>query len=103
MIDRLLLMLNDIDYRVRLSFARRVGVLFQTWDGHEELFQDLWLVSFQMIDTSIFSLKYVFYNLMLMFIILRLDLIGLCFLGVLGLYLFFVFFHYPILFCTSVC
>nr|XP_012571741.1 serine/threonine-protein kinase ATM isoform X3 [Cicer arietinum] len=41
MIERLLLMLNDNDYRVRLSFARRVGVLFQTWDGHEELFHDL--------------------------------------------------------------
>ncbi|CAJ2627647.1 unnamed protein product [Trifolium pratense] len=40
-IDRLLLMLNDMDYRVHLSFARRIGVLFQTWDGHEELFQDL--------------------------------------------------------------
>ncbi|XP_045816356.1 serine/threonine-protein kinase ATM isoform X4 [Trifolium pratense] len=40
-IDRLLLMLNDMDYRVRLSFARRIGVLFQTWDGHDELFQDL--------------------------------------------------------------
>ncbi|XP_050879903.1 serine/threonine-protein kinase ATM isoform X2 [Lathyrus oleraceus] len=41
MIERLLMMLNDMDYRVRLSFARRAGVLFQTWDGHEELFQDL--------------------------------------------------------------
>ncbi|GAU46422.1 hypothetical protein TSUD_134520 [Trifolium subterraneum] len=36
-------MLNDMDYRVRLSFARGIGVLFQTWDGHEELFQDLCL------------------------------------------------------------
>ena len=44
MIERLLLMLRDIDYRVRFSVARRIGVLFQTWDGHEELFQDVWLV-----------------------------------------------------------
>ncbi|XP_057442948.1 serine/threonine-protein kinase ATM [Lotus japonicus] len=43
MIERLLLMLNDIDYRVRLFLARRIGVLFHTWDGHEELFQDICL------------------------------------------------------------
>ncbi|KAJ7956242.1 Serine/threonine-protein kinase ATM [Quillaja saponaria] len=41
MIERLLLMLQDPDYRVRLFLARRIGVLFQTWDGHEELFQDI--------------------------------------------------------------
>ncbi|KAJ1384475.1 Armadillo-type fold, partial [Sesbania bispinosa] len=41
MIERLLLMLHDMDYRVRLFLARRIGVLFQTWDGHEELFQDI--------------------------------------------------------------
>lgn len=42
MIEKLLLMLRDADYRVRLCFAQRVGVLFQTWDGHFELFQDIW-------------------------------------------------------------
>ncbi|KAK7354055.1 hypothetical protein VNO80_19511 [Phaseolus coccineus] len=41
MIERLLFMLKDMDYRVRLFLARRIGVLFQTWDGHEELFQDI--------------------------------------------------------------
>ncbi|KAK1564596.1 hypothetical protein Q3G72_006661 [Acer saccharum] len=41
MIERLLLMLQDPDYRVRFFLARRIGVLFQTWDGHEELFQDI--------------------------------------------------------------
>ncbi|XP_055826815.1 serine/threonine-protein kinase ATM isoform X2 [Solanum dulcamara] len=41
MIEKLLLMLHDPDYRVRLCFALRVGVLFQTWDGHFELFQDI--------------------------------------------------------------
>lgn len=41
MIEKLLLMLHDPDYRVRLWFAQRVGVLFQTWDGHFELFQDI--------------------------------------------------------------
>lgn len=70
MIERLLSMLNDMDYRVRLSLARRIGVLFQTWDGHEELFQDIWLVAYQMISISlvmlsvmaIFLLKWVFRN-----------------------------------------
>ena len=42
MIERLLLMLQDSDYRVRFCVARRISVLFQTWDGHEELFQDIW-------------------------------------------------------------
>ncbi|KAL5544201.1 hypothetical protein UlMin_007985 [Ulmus minor] len=41
MIERLLLMLQDSDYRVRFCVARRISVLFQTWDGHEELFQDI--------------------------------------------------------------
>ncbi|KAL2340902.1 hypothetical protein Fmac_008842 [Flemingia macrophylla] len=43
MIEQLFLMLKDMDYRVRLFLARRIGVLFQTWDGHEELFQDICL------------------------------------------------------------
>ncbi|XP_061349623.1 serine/threonine-protein kinase ATM-like [Gastrolobium bilobum] len=43
MIERLLSMLKDTDYRVRLFLARRIGVLFQTWDDHEELFQDICL------------------------------------------------------------
>lgn len=42
LIERLLSMLQDPDYRVRLFLARRIGVLFQTWDGHGELFQDIW-------------------------------------------------------------
>ncbi|EOA23378.1 hypothetical protein CARUB_v10016554mg [Capsella rubella] len=41
MIERLLLMLNDPDYRVRFVLARQIGILFQTWDGHEALFQDI--------------------------------------------------------------
>ncbi|XP_042498310.1 serine/threonine-protein kinase ATM isoform X2 [Macadamia integrifolia] len=41
MIEKLLVMLRDPDYRVRLLLARRVGVLFQTWDGHDELFLDI--------------------------------------------------------------
>ncbi|CAN8254904.1 unnamed protein product [Cochlearia groenlandica] len=41
MIERLLSMLNDSDYRVRVVLARRIGLLFQTWEGHEELFQDI--------------------------------------------------------------
>lgn len=45
LIERLLTMLQDPDYRVRFSLARRIGVLFQTWDGHEELFHDIWWVS----------------------------------------------------------
>lgn len=38
------MMVRDDDYRVRFSTARRIGVLFQTWDGHGELFQDIWWV-----------------------------------------------------------
>ncbi|XP_019058626.1 PREDICTED: serine/threonine-protein kinase ATM isoform X2 [Tarenaya hassleriana] len=41
MIERLLLMLTDPDYRVRFVLARKIGLLFQTWDGHEALFQDI--------------------------------------------------------------
>ncbi|XP_078431049.1 serine/Threonine-kinase ATM-like protein isoform X2 [Wolffia australiana] len=41
MIPMLLTLLQDPDYRVRLVLARRIGVLFQTWDGHEELLQDI--------------------------------------------------------------
>ncbi|KAE8124229.1 hypothetical protein FH972_019134 [Carpinus fangiana] len=41
MIEGLLLLLRDPDYRVRFFLARRIGVLFQTWEGHEELFQDI--------------------------------------------------------------
>lgn len=42
MIEKLFMLLQDPDYRVRLCLARRLGVLFQTWDGHIELFQDVW-------------------------------------------------------------
>ena len=45
MIERLLMMLQDMDFRVRLFLARRIGVLFQTWTGHEELFLDIWFVA----------------------------------------------------------
>ncbi|KAL6513039.1 hypothetical protein OROMI_034636 [Orobanche minor] len=41
MIEKLFVLLRDPDYRVRFHLARRVGVLFQTWDGHFELFQDV--------------------------------------------------------------
>ncbi|CAN1347706.1 Serine/threonine-protein kinase ATM [Linum perenne] len=41
MIERLLLLVRNPDYRVRYSVAQRIGVLFQTWDGHDELFEDI--------------------------------------------------------------
>ncbi|KAJ3700717.1 hypothetical protein LUZ61_004422 [Rhynchospora tenuis] len=41
MIEWLLAMLHDPDYRVRLMMARKIGFLFQTWDGHKELFHDI--------------------------------------------------------------
>ncbi|KAI8543048.1 hypothetical protein RHMOL_Rhmol08G0188500 [Rhododendron molle] len=49
MIEKLLRMLQDPDYRVRFSLAKRIGTLFQTWDGHDDLFQDIWWV----LDASI--------------------------------------------------
>lgn len=54
MVEKLLVMLQDPDYRVRLNLARRIGVLFLTWDGHDELFRDIWL--------DVFDL-YLFFNL----------------------------------------
>ncbi|GER56830.1 serine/threonine-protein kinase ATM [Striga asiatica] len=42
MIEKLFMLLRDPDYRVRFCLARRIGVLFQTWDGHLELFQDVY-------------------------------------------------------------
>ncbi|KAI5683411.1 hypothetical protein M9H77_04639 [Catharanthus roseus] len=41
MIEKLLTMLRDPDYRVRFTLAQRINVLFQTWDGHRELLQDI--------------------------------------------------------------
>ncbi|PIA61953.1 hypothetical protein AQUCO_00200149v1 [Aquilegia coerulea] len=41
MIEKLLRMLQDSDYRVRLFLSRQIGVLFQKWEGHDELFQDI--------------------------------------------------------------
>lgn len=53
MIEKLLALLQDTDYRVRLFLARKVGVLFQTWDGHNELFHDICLnFGFKMVMTS---------------------------------------------------
>ncbi|KAJ3694312.1 hypothetical protein LUZ60_009792 [Juncus effusus] len=43
MIEPLLAMLHDHDYRVRLILARKISLLFQTWDGHNELFHDICL------------------------------------------------------------
>ncbi|KAL7154394.1 hypothetical protein ABFS83_04G230500 [Erythranthe nasuta] len=40
-IAQLFMLLHDPDYRVKLFLARRIGVLFLTWDGHFELFQDV--------------------------------------------------------------
>ncbi|URE12214.1 FATC domain [Musa troglodytarum] len=37
MVGRLLVMLQDPDYRVRLFLARKIGLLFHTWDGHNDL------------------------------------------------------------------
>lgn len=42
MIAKLLMLVRDPDYRVRFFLARRIGVLFETWDGHVDLFQDVW-------------------------------------------------------------
>ncbi|GLJ18554.1 hypothetical protein SUGI_0330040 [Cryptomeria japonica] len=39
--ERLFPMLSDTDYRVRLKISKSLSVLFQTWNGHEELFQDV--------------------------------------------------------------
>lgn len=44
LIERLLIMMRDSDCRVRFCAARRIGVLFQTWEGHEEMFLDIWCV-----------------------------------------------------------
>ncbi|OQU86537.1 serine/threonine-protein kinase ATM isoform X2 [Sorghum bicolor] len=41
LIGCLLDMLHDADYRVRLYLARQIVVLFQTWEGHNELFNDV--------------------------------------------------------------
>lgn len=41
-IGRILTFLKDPDYRVRIFLARRIGILFRTWDGHTELFHDIW-------------------------------------------------------------
>nr|XP_034595825.1 serine/threonine-protein kinase ATM isoform X4 [Setaria viridis] len=41
LIGCLLDMLHDTDYRVRLYLAREIVVLFQTWEGHNELFYDV--------------------------------------------------------------
>ncbi|XP_047054644.1 serine/threonine-protein kinase ATM isoform X1 [Lolium rigidum] len=41
MTGHLLNMLHDTDYRVRLYLARKIVVLFQTWEGHNELFNDV--------------------------------------------------------------
>ncbi|TVU22297.1 hypothetical protein EJB05_31982 [Eragrostis curvula] len=34
-------MLHDTDYRVRFYLTREIVVLFQTWEGHNELFHDV--------------------------------------------------------------
>lgn len=56
MIEKLLAMLQDTDYRVRLFLARKVAILFLTWDGHNELFHDIWYVSVLLlvINTKLF-------------------------------------------------
>ncbi|KAI0497772.1 hypothetical protein KFK09_021007 [Dendrobium nobile] len=41
LMGRLFGMLQDRDYRVRIFLARKVGILFHTWDGHNELFHDI--------------------------------------------------------------
>ncbi|MED6180994.1 hypothetical protein PIB30_015217 [Stylosanthes scabra] len=61
MIEQLLLMLKDTDFRVRLVLSRRIGVLFQTWDGHGELFEDIWWVSLQM-NNSNFGVHLIVYS-----------------------------------------
>ncbi|KAK8518220.1 hypothetical protein V6N13_027695 [Hibiscus sabdariffa] len=53
MIEKLLSMLHDPDYRVRFFLSRHIGVLFQTWDGHGELFHDI---------CSSFGIELVFYS-----------------------------------------
>jgi hypothetical protein len=48
MIEKLLSMMHDPDYRVRLMMARKIGFLFQMWDGHNELFHDIRFILFQL-------------------------------------------------------
>ncbi|XP_064968170.1 serine/threonine-protein kinase ATM-like isoform X2 [Musa acuminata AAA Group] len=53
MVGGLLVMLQDPDYRVRLFLARKIGLLFHTWDGHNELFHDICLnFGFKMVRGS---------------------------------------------------
>lgn len=53
MIARSLPMLRDSDYRVRLILARQIGVLFQRWDGHDGIFQDVCSnLGFELVTTS---------------------------------------------------
>ncbi|KAJ8427338.1 hypothetical protein Cgig2_030603 [Carnegiea gigantea] len=58
MIQRLLTLLRDPDYRVRFSLARRIGILFLTWDGHDELFQDIWELVQTVLDNLARQLQY---------------------------------------------
>ncbi|CAM6085267.1 unnamed protein product [Calypogeia fissa] len=39
--DKFLVLLHDPEYQVRLCMSRKVAVLFETWDGHDELLQDV--------------------------------------------------------------
>ncbi|KAL3675793.1 hypothetical protein R1sor_025741 [Riccia sorocarpa] len=41
LIDKFLVLLHDPEYKVRLNLSRRVSVLFETWDGHDELLSDI--------------------------------------------------------------
>jgi hypothetical protein len=40
--DKLLVLLHDPEYRVRQLLAKRVKALFETWDGHHGMLQDVW-------------------------------------------------------------
>jgi hypothetical protein len=39
--DKLLVLLHDPEYRVRQLLAKRVKALFETWDGHHGMLQDV--------------------------------------------------------------
>ncbi|BBN18785.1 serine-protein kinase ATM [Marchantia polymorpha subsp. ruderalis] len=41
LIEKFLVLLHDSEYQVRLCLSRRVAVLFETWDGHDELLPDV--------------------------------------------------------------
>lgn len=42
LIEKLLILIKDPEYRVRRLLSRRIKVFFKTWNGHLGLLQDVW-------------------------------------------------------------